>query len=76
MGSCSTVSPPKLVASCLPHSVLLALLTCIRLVDWSNVVMAGGGVLGIVTGKKQSEAYDKSDIDLLLYGLQPDEVNR
>ncbi|GAA5982668.1 hypothetical protein JCM10908_006739 [Rhodotorula pacifica] len=43
-------------------------------VDWSNVVLGGGAVLSILTGKADSEAYSTSDLDLFLYGLEPDEL--
>ncbi|GAA5882187.1 hypothetical protein JCM3774_005458 [Rhodotorula dairenensis] len=43
-------------------------------VDWSNVVLGGGAVLSILTGKVDCEAYSTSDLDLFLYGLEPDEL--
>lgn len=42
--------------------------------DWNNVVLGGGAVLSILTGKSEDEAYKNSDLDLFLVGLQPDEV--
>ena len=42
--------------------------------DWSNIVLGGGAVLSILTGKSEDEAYKNSDLDLFLVGLQPDEV--
>ncbi|BGP20505.1 hypothetical protein JCM10213_007662 [Rhodosporidiobolus nylandii] len=40
--------------------------------DWSNVVLGGGSVLSLLTGKQKG--YEDSDLDLFLYGLQPDEL--
>ncbi|GAA5974082.1 hypothetical protein JCM8115_001735 [Rhodotorula mucilaginosa] len=42
--------------------------------DWNNVVLGGGAVLSILTGKSEDEAYKNSDLDLFLVGLQPDEL--
>lgn len=42
--------------------------------DWSNVVLGGGAVLSILTGKSEDAAHKNSDVDLFLFGLQPDEV--
>ncbi|GAA5982662.1 hypothetical protein JCM10908_006737 [Rhodotorula pacifica] len=42
--------------------------------DWSNVVLGGGAVLSILTGKADDEVYKGSDVDLFLFGLQPDEL--
>lgn len=45
-----------------------------RVVDWNNVVLGGGAVLSILTGKGDTPAYASSDIDLFLVGLAPDQV--
>ncbi|POY74995.1 hypothetical protein BMF94_1971 [Rhodotorula taiwanensis] len=42
--------------------------------DWTNVVLAGGAVLGILTGQVRFSTYSASDIDLFLVGLQKDEL--
>ncbi|KWU45198.1 hypothetical protein RHOSPDRAFT_33141 [Rhodotorula sp. JG-1b] len=42
--------------------------------DWNNVVLGGGAVLSILTGKSEDEAYKNSDVDLFLFGLQPDKL--
>jgi len=44
------------------------------LVDWNNVVLGGGSVLSIVTGSHKASSSDDSDLDLFLYGLEPDEL--
>ncbi|GAA5902452.1 hypothetical protein JCM6882_002757 [Rhodosporidiobolus microsporus] len=42
--------------------------------DWSNVVLGGGSVLSILTGKQNDKSYADSDLDLFLYGLKPEEL--
>ncbi|GAA5997668.1 uncharacterized protein JCM10292_001011 [Rhodotorula paludigena] len=42
--------------------------------DWSNVLLGGGSVLSILTGKQDDEAYNDSDLDLFLIGLKPEEL--
>ncbi|KAK0525383.1 hypothetical protein OC834_005199 [Tilletia horrida] len=43
-----------------------------RLLDWSNVCVAGGAVLACLTSASQDEAFFAgNDIDVFLYGLSP-----
>ena len=59
----------------------------LRDLDWSNVFVAGGSVLGCLlpTGASNprekrafyhKDAYKNSDIDLFIYGLSPEEANK
>ncbi|GAA6017534.1 hypothetical protein JCM10207_008260 [Rhodosporidiobolus poonsookiae] len=43
-------------------------------VDWSNVMLGGGSVLALLTGKQKDKAYSGSDFDLFLYGHKPEEL--
>ncbi|BGP20451.1 hypothetical protein JCM10213v2_008599 [Rhodosporidiobolus nylandii] len=43
-------------------------------IDWSNVLLAGGSVVALLTGKSQDRTFAHSDLDLLLHGLRPDEL--
>ncbi|GAA6039816.1 hypothetical protein JCM8097_004235 [Rhodosporidiobolus ruineniae] len=43
-------------------------------VDWSNVVLGGGSVLSVLTGRHKDPEYKDSDFDLFLYGLKPEEL--
>ncbi|KAL8277092.1 hypothetical protein RQP46_010520 [Phenoliferia psychrophenolica] len=43
-------------------------------VDFSNICLGGGLVLGLLTGQLSSTAYEGSDCDLFLYGLQPNQL--
>ncbi|GAA5833721.1 hypothetical protein JCM11251_003213 [Rhodosporidiobolus azoricus] len=42
--------------------------------DWSNVILGGGSVLSLLTGKAKEKCYANSDFDLFLYGLKPEEL--
>ncbi|GAA6028566.1 hypothetical protein JCM8097_007285 [Rhodosporidiobolus ruineniae] len=47
---------------------------CLRYVDWRNVCLDGGSVLGILTGRHASSDYAASDLDLFVYGLNGEEL--
>ena len=44
-------------------------------IDWSNIVVAGGAVLGALSVCSESE-YHNSDIDVFIYGLSPEEATK
>ncbi|PPQ88912.1 hypothetical protein CVT25_009147 [Psilocybe cyanescens] len=45
-----------------------------QLVNWNNVVAAGGSVLRAIRKYYHSNAYPTSDVDLFLWGMTPDQA--